>query len=745
MINNLSIRSRLIFVISTMSILAIILSAIGLFGMKYANDNLHTVYADRLIPTDQLSEIKARQLSTRLKIANSIIFSDEMEKNLAKIDENIVEINKLWSSYTTSTLTAEEKTLAEKFSEARKTYRTEALEPALILMKTGNKTELQKHILEKIRPLYEPVAKNIEDLIQLQIDVSKQEYDAAQRLYNTILIASIVALLAGLCLSIFVGLAIIRSITHSIDNAKNIANAIAHGDLNSRIVIETSDEISVLLRAMETMQNTIISFAEAQQLMAKKHAEGWISEKIDAGKFQGYYSTMAISINELVQSHIDVKMHIVDIVSDYAKGNFGRDIEKLPGEKGKITHSINAVKAALLAINTEIENIASAGAEGNFSKRANANNFDFMFKSMLTHLNTLIETCDTGFNDVLRVANALAEGDLTQMITKEYPGVFGQVKISVNNTSENLKGLMAEIRETSETIASAAKEISAGNNDLSHRTEEQAASLEETAASMHELTSTVQHNTENAKQANELAVGATEIANKGVSVVQDVVSTMENINQSSLRIVDIISVIDDIAFQTNILALNAAVEAARAGEQGKGFAVVATEVRNLAQRAANAAGEIKRLIGDSVERVSGGSKQVAEAGKTMQDIVEAIEGVTKIIGEIASASIEQNAGISQVGQAIGSMDEVTQQNAALVEQVAATAETLESQTGHLAQEMAHFKTDNNSSNKSSNVKTFTSPKSSPVTKSTASNSHATRVDSGSKGTFSVGNDDWEEF
>jgi methyl-accepting chemotaxis protein len=206
------------------------------------------------------------------------------------------------------------------------------------------------------------------------------------------------------------------------------------------------------------------------------------------------------------------------------------------------------------------------------------------------------------------------------------------------------------------------------------------------------LSATVRQNTDNAKQANDLAVRASTTAKKGVAVVDDVVLTMVNINESSHQIVDIITVIDDIAFQTNILALNAAVEAARAGDQGKGFAVVAVEVRNLAQRAASAAGEIKRLISDSVDRISSGSKQVEQAGKTMEDIVDSIQKVTIVMSDIAAASIEQNSGIDQIHQAVTQMDCVTQQNAALVEEAAAAAELLESQTQHLAKEMAHFKT-----------------------------------------------------
>lgn len=728
--------------ISTLSILAATLSGIGLYGIHYSNSQLQTIYNDRLIPSQQLSAIQGNNFESRIKINAALTFKDQSQSFVSKIQENLVENDKIWAAYLATTLTSEEKVLANKFSVDRQTYQNQVVTPAIELIKNDNNAELEKLISEKLRPLFDVIDEDINKLLELQITASKIDYEAAQSRYNTILISSLVMLFLGLAGSIFLGLAIVRGLTNSINNAKDVAIAISHGNLNSRISIESDDEVSVLLRAMQSMQNTLVSFTDAQQAVQKKHNEGWISEQIDTTQFKGSYGEMARSINELVQSHIAVKMHIVDVVTDYAKGNFIRNIDSLPGEKAKITKAISDVKTALLAINTEIESIAESGARGDFSKRANANNFDFMFKSMLTNLNMLVGTCDTGFNDVLRVANALANGDLTQSITKDYPGVFGQVKDGINATAENLKTIMSEIKETTEVISSVAKEISSGNNDLSHRTEEQAASLEETAASMHELTSTVAHNSENARQANELAVGASQTANKGVSVVQDVVSTMDNINESSLRIVDIISVIDDIAFQTNILALNAAVEAARAGEQGKGFAVVATEVRNLAQRAANAAGEIKRLINDSVERVSGGSRQVAEAGKTMQDIVDAISKVTSIISEIASASEQQNAGIAQVGQAISSMDEVTQQNAALVEEVAATAESLESQTSHLAQEMSHFKTGNDRSNV---AKAVSSVKSTSAPKASTSAPARKAVASDSVGTFSVGADDWEEF
>jgi len=284
----------------------------------------------------------------------------------------------------------------------------------------------------------------------------------------------------------------------------------------------------------------------------------------------------------------------------------------------------------------------------------------------------------------------VADGDLTvqvQVRSGDTTSLLASLRGMVNRLSE----LVGDVRGTTESITAASQEIAQGNADLSQRTEEQASSLEETASSMEELTSTVKQNAENAKQANQLAANASDFAVKGGKVVGDVVHTMASISDSSNKIVDIISVIEGIAFQTNILALNAAVEAARAGEQGRGFAVVAGEVRNLAQRSASAAKEIKALIDDSVGKVEVGSKQVNQAGATMTEIVQAVKRVTDIMAEIAAASNEQSAGIEQVNQAITQMDDVTQQNAALVEEAAAAAEAMQEQASVLMEAVSAFK------------------------------------------------------
>jgi methyl-accepting chemotaxis protein len=305
----------------------------------------------------------------------------------------------------------------------------------------------------------------------------------------------------------------------------------------------------------------------------------------------------------------------------------------------------------------------------------------------------IIRSITQPMSDAVKVAKTVSAGDLTSRITVRTQDETGDLLDALKEMNGSLVKIVSEVRAATDTMATASSQIAAGNMDLSSRTESQAGALEETASSMEELTTAVKQNADNARQANQLAQSASQVAVKGGAVVSQVVETMGSINTSSQKIVDIIGVIDSIAFQTNILALNAAVEAARAGEQGRGFAVVASEVRNLAQRSAGAAKEIKALIDDSVDRVNRGAELVNQAGATMEEIVAGIRRVTDIMGEITAASEEQTAGIEQVNRAISQMDETTQQNAALVEQAAAAAQSLQEQSGRLSQLVSVFKLD----------------------------------------------------
>jgi methyl-accepting chemotaxis protein len=511
MLKNTMIKSRLIFVIGLLSLLMILIGILGLTSLITVNQSLKTVYEDRLIAVGQLDSVIRGINSNQLAVAKAITGDPaNIVKTLDEVEKNKAEVTKVWEAYSATYMTPEEKQLAAKFAAARKLFVEQGLNKAEEALRAQN-IPLATEILQgKMDQLYQEVRLPMSDLIKLQLDVGKQEYETSQAKYSTVRMMSIAMVLLGLVAGIAVGTWLVRSISTPLNYAVEIAQGIADGDLTQVIEVDSDNETGQLLAALKEMNASLV------------------------------------------------------------------------------------------------------------------------------------------------------------------------------NT-------VSEVRISTDTIATASSEIAAGNLDLSSRTEEQAASLEETASSMEELTSTVKQNADNARQANQMVVSASDYAVKGGRVVAQVVDTMGSIKESSRKIVDIIGVIDGIAFQTNILALNAAVEAARAGEQGRGFAVVASEVRSLAQRSAAAAKEIKGLIGDSVEKVDAGGRLVDETGETMNQIVTAVKQVADIMSEIAAASAEQSSGIEQVNIAITQMDEVTQQNAALVEEAAAASSSMQDQAANLARTVAVFK------------------------------------------------------
>jgi methyl-accepting chemotaxis protein len=481
-----------------------------------------------------------------------------------------------------------------------------------------------------------------------------------------------------------------RGMQRNLLMAVTAAELVAQGNLDIHINSTATDETGRLLNSIQKVVDLLNGFIGAQKEIAKQHAEGWVDKKIDAGHFPGIFGQIAQDKNDLVAAHIRVKQRLAELIQQYAVGDLSQDMDRLPGKEANITAAMDTAKRNLLGINNEIKNMVSAATEGNFSVRGDASRYQFEFREMVTGLNRLMEINSTGLEDVMTVLAALARGDLTQKMTGDFRGIFARLRDDANGTVEQLTGIVNQIKLATDSINTGARDIAESNRDLSGRTKQQAVSLKETASSMEELTGTVRQNAENAKQANQLAIGAADVASKGGQVVGEVVSTMASINESSKKIVDIISVIDGIAFQTNILALNAAVEAARAGEQGRGFAVVAAEVRSLAQRSAGAAKEIKGLISDSVEKVGNGTLLVEQAGKTMDEIVTSVKRVTDIMSEISAASQEQSQGIEQVTQTITQMDEVTQQNAALVEEASTSAHGMEEQAKQLTSSVSIF-------------------------------------------------------
>ena len=533
------------------------------------------------------------------------------------------------------------------------------------------------------------------DAVARTLEAKMKELDqavAAQEAgYSTNIKAIGLLVAVALMLAIAAAVLITRSIVRPMADVMSVADAVARGQLDRQIIIDDRSELGDLLGSMQRMQTQVKAVIAAQSEMAVRHDEGRISYRIDDSAFPGEYGRMVRETNALVAQHIGVKMRAVEVMRRYAVGDLSEDMDRLPGEKIVITEAMDMCKANLSAINGEIKRLANAAASGDFTHRGDVDKYQYDFRDMVEGLNRLMETTDGNLAEVSELLQAIARGDLTARMEGDFHGVFASMRDDANATVSQLTEIVGGIQMAATSINTAAGEIASGNSDLSRRTEQQAANLEETAASMEELTSTVRQNAESARQANQLAIGAASVASQGGDVVGKVVTTMTDIEQSSKKIAEIISVIDGIAFQTNILALNAAVEAARAGEQGRGFAVVASEVRTLAQRSANAAKEIKGLIENSVDKVSDGSKLVNQAGATMAEIVSSVQRVTDIMAEISAASQEQSAGIEQVNQTITQMDEATQQNAALVEEATAAARSMEEQAQGLTESVAVFK------------------------------------------------------
>ncbi|MCP4410394.1 MAG: HAMP domain-containing protein [Gammaproteobacteria bacterium] len=551
------------------------------------------------------------------------------------------------------------------------------------------------------------------------------EITISRNVIGAVLLAVVVTML----ISVFV---LTRAISLPLNRSIDIARGIATGDLNQKVDIKGKDEFGQLGASMSVMiKNLKMDMEDTRQ---KAAATGRIKVALDnvsanvmvadanhniiymnktlAAMFQELQEDLRKDLpkfdaSKLIGCNIDVfhkdpshQRRLLEGLTKRFQSTFtvgGRTLRVIANpvvdsEGERLGTAVEwADRTQELVVEQEVDHIVDAARGGDLTQRISVNGKRGFFEKLAIGINELVDVSERVINDTLRVLGALAQGELNERIDTEYDGAYGQLKHDANTTVKKLTEVIGNIKGTADVVHTGAGELSQGNSSLSQRTEEQAASLEQTASSMEQMTSTVKQNAGNARQANQLATEAKDQAEKGGEVVGKAVGAMKQISASSGKISDIIGVIDEIAFQTNLLALNAAVEAARAGEQGRGFAVVAGEVRNLAQRSATAAKEIKGLIQDSGEKVDEGSRLVDESGQTLETIVSAVKKVSDIVAEIASASQEQSTGIDQVNKAVMQMDEMTQQNAALVEQSTAASEAMSEQAQNLNDMIAFFR------------------------------------------------------
>ncbi len=674
----------------------LLLFIVAIVGLALYGNHLKSAQFEKVVDVNM---VKMRLLNDMLDTNNAVLMhrrlmvikrGEDFDKDYQKAQELSQTYDGIWARYIRIPRDATGDTLVAKIDAAREA--TDASTRHLHeRMKAGDFDGAAKELLAE-QGLATAWNEAISTLLRHQetlTERSREEYRSTESWTGTL---SIVFGVLSLVLGSLAAWAITRSLTRPLEGAVKLADGIANGRLDNSIDASGNDEVTQLLRSMQRMQAQLQSVMAAQGELARQHDAGSLSYRMDESAFPGDYGRMVHETNALVGSHVQVQNRLIEVMKHYARGDLSVDMDPLPGEKAAITQAMDETKTSLSAINSEIRRLATAAAAGDFSLRGDEDRFAYDFRDMVAGLNRLMQTTDQNLVQVSSLLQAISRGDLTVRMQGDFHGVFARMRDDCNATVDQLKQIVGRIQASASSINLAAGEIASGNTDLSRRTEQQAANLEETAASMEELTSTVKQNAEHARQANQLAIGAHGVASQGGEVVGQVVTTMSAIEASSKKIAEIISVIDGIAFQTNIQALNAAVEAARAGEQGRGFAVVASEVRTLAQRSAGAAKEIKGLIEDSVGKVADGSALVRQAGTTMGEIVASVQRVTDIMADISAASQEQSSGIEQVNQAVVQMDETTQQNAALVEEASAAARSMEEQANLLAEAVSVFRT-----------------------------------------------------
>jgi len=737
----MKVGARLGVLVGFFAALLLLGAAIGLNGIARENAALDQVYQRQMKPMLALNAMMTLMAESRSELFLSLqhepsapfarAHDHPLSAHTDAIEGNRKRIDALWQEYLEQSGFARDDA-AMAFAAGRARYLDEGLLPARAALLAGRFREANALLLERVNPLHAAQVRLGEALGEYELAQARAAHEAAQTRFNTV----VTLVLGGLLLAALAGwqlsALIVRSVTHPLAQARQVFQRIAEGRYDTPVDIRGTDELADLLHQLRAMQNRLAADVSAVRRLADEN--GRIRSALDKASTNVMIADNdgnLIYLNESVRAmfgaaEADIRRELPNFSAAALRGGnfdaFHKDpgrirdlIAGLRGEHraeirlggrvfGQVTNPVFDTDGARLGtvvewsdrtqqvqVEQDLATILEAASQGDFSRRTALEGKQGFSRDAAEHINTLMEIVSRGLEETARVLGSLSRGDLTAKVGGEPRGMFAQLKDDTNTCVDTLREMAVRIKESAGVLSAAAGEIAVGNADLSARTERQASNLQETAASMEEISGSVRQNADSARAANELARDADQVALRGAEVVNRVVVTMHDIQAGSRKIAEITGLIDGIAFQTNILALNAAVEAARAGEQGRGFAVVAAEVRSLAQRAALAAKEIKVLVDDAQQAVGAGAAQAHEAGETLGDLLTAFRRLGGIVADMSSATREQSNSVMQVTEAMAQLDEGTQQNAALVEQAAANAESLREQAVLLAEQVAAFR------------------------------------------------------
>lgn len=665
---NLTVKSRLTFIIGLLSLLMVVIGVMGLQGMSKTNDGLRSVYKDRTVTMGLMFNISELQRENLMLIATALVNpnSEVIQQNATELDQNITEITKLWNAYLANSLTPEEKILADNFNENSTRFVRKGLKPAIAALHANDTALADKIRKEDISPFYKRANQSIQALMQLQMDVAKEVYEAAQSRYDNTRNIAIGLILMGIALALWLGFTLIRSIVRPLDNAIRHFGKIAQGHYNNGIDIESHDELGKVMAALKAMQiKNGFDCAEIKRIADEHRRIKVALDNVSTGVMIANNDRNIIYANKSVleilgKAEDDIRKQLPNFSIANLVGTNIDNFHKNPSHQAQILSTLNGSHSTIieaggrtieLTVSTvindegqrlgtvaeckdhtleksaenEIDTILHAAINGDLTRRIEIQGKEGFFKQLGERVNELLETTQHDLNDVQHLLNAMSHNDLTVTITNDYSGSFAQIKDDANVTVEKLKEFLQQIKEAIGNIKPGDKEIVSDKKDLPHCIEEQAA---------------------------QVAANASKITGKGVEMLNQVVLKMSEINNSSRNIRDIVPAIDDIVLQTKMLAHTAAIEAARAGEHGEGFVAVAAEIRNLAQRTAAAAEGIKKLMDDSFYQVCDGDKLVTQTSLAIEEIVNSMHDITVMMPEISNVSAAQMVCIKQINQAI---------------------------------------------------------------------------------------------